>query len=288
MTGPDFLCAGMQKAGTGWLYDQLAFHPAFRMPPVKEVQYLHRDRPGLGTVRKLQRRLGAKAERGEALRSWRREMDGADLQFLDDLAALRGKERDVAAYADAFSRFKRDKLSGDISPGYSGMSEAAIREVARILPDIRVLQMVRDPVARLWSQLNMALRKDKLDAATLTDVEKLRAHLYERDNLEDMAFASRAAERWRTQAPDIRFRVFFYDDLVERPEDLRRDVLQYLGADPDMGAGRAGDNRKSKNAKLELPGDVGRMLADFLRGELEASARVFGGPAQGWLKRYFP
>ena len=38
--GPDFICIGMQKAGTGWAYDQLQYHPDFWMPPVKEIHYL--------------------------------------------------------------------------------------------------------------------------------------------------------------------------------------------------------------------------------------------------------
>lgn len=288
MSGPDFICAGMQKAGTGWLYDQLARHPDFRMPPLKEVQYLHRDKPALGGVKKLQRKLNAKARRGEVVRSWRREMDDADLEFLEALAALRRKDRDVASYAAAFSRFKGGKLSGDISPGYSGMSEAAIGEVAHLLPDLRVVQMVRDPVTRMWSQLNMVLRKDKLEAATLTEPEKLRMHLAGHERLDDMAFASRAAERWRAHAPNIRFRYFFYDDLMERPDELRREIVTFLGADPDKADGEAGENRKSKNAKLAMPPEVERMLAEFFRAELEASARIFGGPAEGWLKRYFP
>ena len=39
--GPDFICIGAQKAGTRWLFDQLAFHPGFWMPPIKELHYLN-------------------------------------------------------------------------------------------------------------------------------------------------------------------------------------------------------------------------------------------------------
>jgi hypothetical protein len=34
---PDFLCVGAQKAGTSWLYQQLAEHPDFWMPPLKGI-----------------------------------------------------------------------------------------------------------------------------------------------------------------------------------------------------------------------------------------------------------
>jgi len=35
--GPDVICIGMEKAGTGWLYDQLAHADGAWMPPIKEL-----------------------------------------------------------------------------------------------------------------------------------------------------------------------------------------------------------------------------------------------------------
>src|SRR5262245_8141276 len=36
----DFLCIGLHKGGTTWLYQQLDSHPDFWMPPLKELHYL--------------------------------------------------------------------------------------------------------------------------------------------------------------------------------------------------------------------------------------------------------
>src|SRR5690349_9661304 len=36
---PDFLCVGVHKGGTTWLYQQLDSHPDFWMPPLKELHY---------------------------------------------------------------------------------------------------------------------------------------------------------------------------------------------------------------------------------------------------------
>ncbi len=45
----------MQKAGTGWAYDQLQYHPDFWMPPLKEIHYLDRDAPTFGNARRQAR-----------------------------------------------------------------------------------------------------------------------------------------------------------------------------------------------------------------------------------------
>jgi hypothetical protein len=39
---PDFLCIGAQKAGTRWLYDQVAAHPGAWLPPIKELHFFNR------------------------------------------------------------------------------------------------------------------------------------------------------------------------------------------------------------------------------------------------------
>ena len=41
-SGPDFLCIGLQKAGTYWLYDQLEQHPGFLDAAVERAALLQR------------------------------------------------------------------------------------------------------------------------------------------------------------------------------------------------------------------------------------------------------
>ena len=57
IAGPNFLCIGAQKAGTGWLYEQLRSHSDFWMPPLKELHYF--DRLGRAGVGKKRDRLEA-------------------------------------------------------------------------------------------------------------------------------------------------------------------------------------------------------------------------------------
>ena len=83
-TGPDFVCIGMPKAGTGWLFDQLRFHPDFWMPPVKEIDYLHRPFPALKHANKLLSRVSRSADRGRTDKA----MDGTELAFVTEAVAL--------------------------------------------------------------------------------------------------------------------------------------------------------------------------------------------------------
>ena len=123
--GPDFICLGMPKAGTGWLYDQLAVHPDFWMPPVKELSYLHRERPALNFA-KENPELGAKHKKPVTVRRRRGTderlvsrvaLDARDIAFLNRAREKLGEPRQLDFYASLF-RFKGNLLSGDITPQY--------------------------------------------------------------------------------------------------------------------------------------------------------------------------
>src|SRR4051794_30739459 len=117
--GPDFICIGAQKAGTGWLYEQLRSHPDFWMPPLKEVHYfdrLGRDRPTRGNEVDDRVKAARKASR-----------DSRDVHFLDVMEELRSKQEiDMELYARLFEA-KGSLLSGDITPGYSILAEEIVR-----------------------------------------------------------------------------------------------------------------------------------------------------------------
>src|SRR5690348_5733517 len=116
--GPDFVCIGMQKAGTGWLYDQLDFDKSFWMPPVKELHYLDNALNRPRTMLDNMHRRGKQdlAEYNEERRQRnRRPLDERDLSFLGRALRIRGRAVDLDAYADLFQP-KGDLLSGDITP----------------------------------------------------------------------------------------------------------------------------------------------------------------------------
>ena len=130
-TGPDFLCVGIHKGGTTWLYQQLDSHPDFWMPPLKELHYLDQ----LSRVKRS---------------SSPRCRDQRDRRFLESINTLSAKPSlDLEQYAQLFEA-KGPLLSGDISPNYSTLSNQVIRRVIRYFPNLKVIFMARDPVERVW------------------------------------------------------------------------------------------------------------------------------------------
>jgi hypothetical protein len=285
--GPDFLYIGCQKAGSGWLYDQLSAHPSFWMPPIKELHYF--DGYEGGPIRGMAAyQAEAKRKRKRGLlkglltRKKRRLPQAPAAAFKDQVIAGDGGKLDLDWYASLF-RWKADRLSGDITPAYSTLSAGMIGSITSRFPDLRCILFVRDPVARLWSHVCHAmlrrqgvLPKDWPELVSFLTSEGVAARSY----------PSRIFARWSEHVPAERIFIGFFDQLVSEPDTLRADVLRFLGAGSMPPKLEPGFDRKRGQARVPCPPEMQRRLADWFGDELEACATVFGGPAVDWPVRY--
>jgi hypothetical protein len=287
--GPDFVCVGAQKAGTQWLYDQLAWHPGFWMPPVKELHYLDRGsfarhrRTAVG-LRSLAR-LGLPLLNAVRRRRSDRPLTSRDLDFLDRYIALLAEDRvDLDGYARLFAG-RGEAIAGDVTPGYSRLEEKPIARFAARFPETSVIYLARDPVERLWSHLLMTARRGRsVDRITPERAMKFAA----RPMVQLRCTNSEVVRRWRRHVAEGRFGLFFFDDLRRDPAGLRRQILLFLGADPDAPSGALPPdfNRKEKDRKLPLSDELRAALAVHFAEELKTSARELGGAAAMWPERY--
>jgi len=161
---PDFLCIGAQKAGTTWLYANLRSHPGILMPPVKEVAYFStRYIPGWATADRDHRALQVRQarshwnapERADPGRT-RPELRERVLRSLDALAREPMTDAD---YATLFEGCGVDQVCGEISPQYCVLPREGIRHALSMNPNLKVIVLLRDPVARAVSHLAMLCGK---------------------------------------------------------------------------------------------------------------------------------
>ena len=161
-----FVCIGAQKAGTSWLMRALETHPDIFVTPVKEIHYFdhlagishHLD----GKRKRARRRKyytrmltqWSKAARFRAQGPWYRDyMKPA----LDD-----------GWYASLFDHRGAARMAGEATPEYAILGEDGYRHIARLAPDARVIYIMRNPVARSWSQVKHYARRHRLDVASLS------------------------------------------------------------------------------------------------------------------------
>ena len=205
---PDFLIVGAQKAGTTALYAYLRKHPAVTGPPWKEVSFFDRH-------------------------YWR----GA--------VWYRGHFPNRLYLRAVRARAGVDPVVGEASPSYL-FHPLAPQRAAALLPDVRVIALVRNPIDRALSHYHheVALGREPLPFEQALEQEETRME-GELERMLDPRYFShtwwnftylsrgRYAEqlaRWLEVVPRERLLVVASDDLLERPGETYGRVLAFLGA----------------------------------------------------------
>lgn len=281
--GPDFICIGQAKAGTGWLLDQLKARSDVWMPPVKEINFLS------GTNRKPANRklvAGGFASRapvdatGEQHRSTARKSN----------APRQDRVYDFNWYRRLFEP-KGDAKSGDISPSYFTLPSDRIALAAESLPECRFVLLLREPVSRLWSALCMDVRNGHLNPNDITEWQSLndivirRRLLFSRRTPAKIHLASQCWQKWRSAIGPDRIRFWFFEDIATRPEWVRDEICRFIGVAAGPGTIPASYNRKQGRARIEMPKAVRMRLIEHFEKEYEDCARIFGGYAIDWKDR---
>jgi hypothetical protein len=284
--GPDFICIGAQKAGTRWLFDQLAFHPDFWMPPIKELHYFNQSKRFLRFARPLHERASRSlrsANRRRA-RAHERPLVPDDIAWLEARMWLHKRPLDLDRYARLFNP-RGSLLSGDICPPYAILPDDEARAVRDRFPEARIVYLVRDPIERLWSHYCMILRRHPQEAPE--SVETVKAFV-ERGTGREHSGIRAAVERWRSGPDDPQFGLFFFDDLKTDAAGLRQRILTFVGGDPRQeSAGLPPDhNRKAAYAKIPMSLEVRDYLVAEFGDEIRFAATELGGPATGWAEKY--
>ncbi|MDO3387343.1 sulfotransferase [Gilvimarinus sp. SDUM040013] len=149
---PDFFCIGAQRSGTSWLYHLLRKHPDVWLTPHKELHYfdclhLSDDHATFFQERRIERlktaleRVGAPPG-NEKLATARWFSHFALAEKLDD-----------DWYTQLFRDCPAQRVTGDITPAYAMLPLEGFRHMARLSPSAKILFIMRDPAARVWSQI---------------------------------------------------------------------------------------------------------------------------------------
>lgn len=308
-SGPDFLGVGMQKAATRTLHSFLSLDERFWMPLIKEFHHFDDpSRPLEERHRRVMRHLPV-MERGRVARAalnlarratGRRRVTDSDLQFLRKYQAYLASGRTDAAYMDLFSVCPQGRVTGDITPAYSTLDEEAIARIRELLPDARILLVIRDPVARAWSHANMNLRKKhrredgeegRADRTAMQEAVKADDYL---DNALTRSVLAKGSptkiyRTWAAAYGDA-VEILSFEEVCSQQRAVADRIAALFGL-PARPAGAEGGalvrNRKSSLAKVPMGEREREFLVDVFRDELVESRKLFGEEkTRGWLENY--
>jgi hypothetical protein len=221
---PNFFIAGAPKSGTTSLYHYLDQHPEIYMSPVKEPNYFASE---------------IRLEHfSEGLRP-RAEQDVAPLRaYLDGPMREKrfgGLVTEWSDYLKLFRDAEGRKAIGEASVCYL-WSESAARNIRRVIPDARIILVLRNPVEMVFSMYLHTVRslgkRYTFRQAIEMGLEQRGGKIDFMHPFLDMGLYHQQVKRYLETFPDEQIRIYLYKEYETEPARMLADIFRFLEVDP--------------------------------------------------------
>jgi len=167
------------------------------------------------------------------------------------------------------------QLSGEVCHAYGGIDSHIISNIATLLPDVKIIYLIRNPVERLWSEANLYFRRRGEQIGETTDDATVMEVLNELvGNPRSDALAKLLC--WQTSYPKEQFFVGFFDQLREQPSQLLCEIHQFIGVSADKQyIPDQVDQRIGSSPYMSLPHRFAKVLARTEYQRIEALHQHF-------------
>ncbi len=265
----DIIIIGAQKAGTTWLFSKLKQQPRIAFAMQKEIHYFdHLCDADFDKAKRLdfirEKNAGGVNSPRKQFRDYMAYVVDPEVAYTDDWY------RNIFLKKPSTERRLRSGMKlvfAEASPSYMAMPEEGVAHMARLLPDIEPILIVRDPVKRMVSGTTMQLVRAKNplvggddDIIAYIDEEQVPRGGY-----------ARAIPLFRRHFRGLHIIPFL--DIAERPEKVLRDIEVKYGLDEIL-YDALGEKNNSKSGKVALSQPVHDHIQavcapeyDFLRDE---------------------
>lgn len=209
-------------------------------------------------------------------------------------------EYSLLSYSRQFAHGK-GLVKGDITPGYGILEEQRIRYIKKLMPDVKLIMLLRNPVDRSWSEAYMNLVvKPKRDISTIPEHEF--CDYFKSEKCYGRSNYILILDEWLRVFPAGQLFVGFFDDIADRPKKLLLDIFNFLGVSQDVnwsslpynkvilpkyetygGVHGGGIVTGHKGAGCHMPEKYRQLLAQMFSEQLDELHSRFGDPVRKWL-----
>jgi hypothetical protein len=125
------------------------------------------------------------------------------------------------------------KVKGEVTPAYGILPPRRIRFIRTVMPDVRLVFLMRNPIERAWSHAVMILAtKTKRRVEDVPEGEFYAQ--FTGDSSMRRGDYRRTLDNWLDVFPEEQLFVGFFEDLSLRPKELLTDVFDHLGVSSDV------------------------------------------------------
>jgi len=195
---PNFIIVGAPKAGTTSLYHYLSEHPEVFMSEPKEMNFFSRE-----------------------------EIEDQGLYYADF------KAKDMQSYERLFDGVKEEKAVGEGSVSYLFYPNTP-QKIKDVLPDVKIIILLRDPVERAFSHYLMDYRMGLVDLSfediVYQQSRHAQSHLFYQQFVE-LGMYYEQVKRYIDLFGQGQVKIYLQEDLRQNTEGVVQGLYQFLNID---------------------------------------------------------
>jgi hypothetical protein len=186
--------------------------------------------------------------------------------------------RPLSYYSDLF-KHAGDQIKGEKSPHYCTLSESRIQFIRDLMPKVRLILILRDPVERAWSESLVALLRN-----TGRQFEQLReAELTDMLNKVQIKY-SVVIDNWLKYFSEDQLHICFFDDIMDDPTSLLRNVFRHIGAEAQVDYQKLGLKEIiNRGMQIPLRPPYRDYLYETYASEIDTLHQRFGEKIRPWI-----
>ncbi|HUB27264.1 MAG TPA: sulfotransferase [Tepidisphaeraceae bacterium] len=200
-----------------------------------------------------------------------------EIHFFDQ----RVRQWSLERYAELFAAGV-GKIKGEITPAYGILPPGRIRFIRAVIPNVRLIFLMRNPIERAWSHALMELTW-KVDRP-FADVKEpeFYDHFHSPASLMRGDYAT-ILHHWLSVFPRWQVFVGYFEDVVCRPRELLGDIFRHLGLATEVDwPAFPYQKRVYGGSGAAMPERFRQELTDLYRAPIERLARQWPR-AEAWL-----
>jgi hypothetical protein len=178
----------------------------------------------------------------------------------------------------------RGKIKGDVTPAYGVLPAERIAAVKDLLPEAKLILLLRNPIDRAWSHAVMNLITQPGRPPEEVSEDEFFRH-FTSDASRSRGDYESILDRWLAAYPATRLFIGFFEDIADRPKGLLTDIFNHLCLPTDIDWSTIPFARRVFNGPgLEMPARCRAMLQTIYAPAIGRLSRRLGAPARKWLE----
>ncbi|MCF6149409.1 MAG: sulfotransferase [Candidatus Kuenenia sp.] len=272
---PDFLCIGAQKSGTTWLYRNMQQHPDIWLPPIKEIHFFDKywNKTNLFSI------IFTKIWRRQLRNRIRKRYGYRDFRNLKWDFKFFFRNHTAEWYSSIF-KCAGNKKTGDFTPGYSTLDSNQVAFVEKLIPNAKIIFLMRNPIYRAWSQIRMEARKCSLD---LNDHDIIFKKI-DSNRIRLRGDYLRTLDNWHSYYQKGQMFIAFFEQVITCQKDLLLQIYKFLGINdsPEIIPDTIRHNY-NPGIEAKIPPAIASHLANLHFEDIKKLNKMFGGYTDNWL-----